>query len=48
LKKLRLVITGNPGVGKHTSANIIAEKINAEIIRERILISGLMLMSKSY
>lgn len=32
MKKLRLVITGNPGVGKHTSANIIAEKINAEII----------------
>jgi adenylate kinase len=32
LKKLRLVITGSPGVGKHTSANITAEKINAEII----------------
>jgi adenylate kinase len=32
LKKLRLVITGNPGVGKHTSAKIIAEKIDAEII----------------
>jgi adenylate kinase len=32
LKKLRLVITGNPGVGKHTSAKIIAERINAEII----------------
>jgi adenylate kinase len=32
LKKLRFVITGNPGVGKHTSAKIIAEKINAEII----------------
>lgn len=32
MKKLRLVITGNPGVGKHTSANIIAEKIDAEII----------------
>jgi adenylate kinase len=32
LKKIRFVITGNPGVGKHTSANIIAEKINAEII----------------
>lgn len=27
-----MVITGNPGVGKHTSAKIIAEKINAEII----------------
>ncbi|HEX6254011.1 MAG TPA: AAA family ATPase [Nitrososphaera sp.] len=32
MKKLRLVITGNPGVGKHTSANIIAEKIDVEII----------------
>ena len=32
MKKLRLVITGNPGVGKHTSAKIIAEKIDAEII----------------
>ena len=32
MKKLRLVITGNPGVGKHTSAKIIAERINAEII----------------
>jgi adenylate kinase len=32
LGKLRLVITGNPGVGKHTSAKIIAERINAEII----------------
>jgi adenylate kinase len=32
LKRLRLVITGNPGVGKHTSAKIIAEKIDAEII----------------
>ncbi len=32
MKKLRLVITGNPGVGKHTSAKIIAENINAEII----------------
>jgi adenylate kinase len=32
LKKLILVITGNPGVGKHTSAKIIAEKIDAEII----------------
>jgi adenylate kinase len=32
LKKLRFVITGNPGVGKHTSAKIIAEKINAEVI----------------
>jgi adenylate kinase len=32
LKKLRFVITGNPGVGKHTSAKIIAEEIDAEII----------------
>ena len=32
MKKLRLVITGNPGVGKHTTAKIIAEKINADII----------------
>jgi adenylate kinase len=29
---LKLVITGNPGVGKHTSARIIAEKTRAEII----------------
>ena len=27
-----MVITGNPGVGKHTSTKIIAEMINAEII----------------
>jgi adenylate kinase len=32
LEKLRLVITGNPGVGKHTSAKIIAERISAEIV----------------
>jgi adenylate kinase len=32
LKKLRFVITGNPGVGKHTTAKIIAERINADII----------------
>jgi adenylate kinase len=32
LKKLRLVITGNPGVGKHTGAKIIAEKMGTEII----------------
>jgi len=30
--KLRFVITGSPGVGKHTSAGIIAEMINAEIV----------------
>lgn len=29
---MKLVITGNPGVGKHTAARIIAEKTNAEII----------------
>jgi len=29
---LKLVITGNPGVGKHTVAGIIAEKTGAEII----------------
>lgn len=32
MKRLRFVITGTPGVGKHTSARIIAGKINAEII----------------
>lgn len=32
MKKLRFVITGNPGVGKHTTAKIIAEKIDADII----------------
>jgi adenylate kinase len=32
LKRLRFVVTGTPGVGKHTSARIIADKINAEII----------------
>ena len=32
MKKLRLVITGNPGVGKHTSAKIIAEKVGMDII----------------
>lgn len=29
---MKLVITGNPGVGKHTTARIIAEKTGAEII----------------
>ena len=29
---MKLVITGNPGAGKHTSARIIAEKTGAEII----------------
>jgi adenylate kinase len=32
LKKFRLVITGNPGVGKHTSARIVAKKTKAEVI----------------
>jgi adenylate kinase len=32
LKRLRFVVTGNPGVGKHTSAKIIADKVNAELI----------------
>lgn len=31
-KAVRLVITGNPGVGKHTSAKIVAKKLKAEII----------------
>jgi adenylate kinase len=29
---VRLVITGNPGVGKHTSAKIVAKELKAEII----------------
>ncbi len=32
MKRLKVVVTGTPGVGKHTSARIIASKINAEII----------------
>jgi adenylate kinase len=32
LEMIRLVITGNPGVGKHTSARLIAKKIGADII----------------
>jgi adenylate kinase len=32
MKKLRFVITGNPGAGKHTIAEIIAGSINTEII----------------
>jgi adenylate kinase len=32
LKRIRLVVTGNPGVGKHTSARIIAEKLGADIL----------------
>jgi adenylate kinase len=32
LKKIRLVVTGNPGVGKHTVSKVIAKKIGAEII----------------
>ena len=29
---MKLIITGNPGVGKHTSAKIIAGKMKAEIL----------------
>jgi adenylate kinase len=29
---LKLVITGNPGAGKHTCSKIIAEKTGAEVI----------------
>lgn len=29
---IRLVITGNPGVGKHTCAKIISEKLGAELV----------------
>jgi adenylate kinase len=32
LKKFRLVITGNPGVGKHTSAKLVAKKTKADVI----------------
>ena len=32
MKRLRFVVTGTPGVGKHTSTRIIADKLNAEII----------------
>jgi adenylate kinase len=32
LKRIRLVVTGNPGVGKHTSARIIAKKLEADIL----------------
>ena len=32
MKHFRLVITGNPGVGKHTSAELIAEKTGAKIV----------------
>ncbi|HEX2014440.1 MAG TPA: adenylate kinase family protein [Nitrososphaera sp.] len=32
MKKFRLVITGNPGVGKHTCAKVIAKKLGAEVI----------------
>ena len=32
MKRLKIVVTGTPGVGKHTNARIIADKINAEII----------------
>ena len=32
MKTFRLVITGNPGAGKHTNARLIANKMGAEII----------------
>lgn len=32
MKRFRLVITGNPGVGKHTSAKLVAEKTGAKIV----------------
>ncbi|AIC16519.1 adenylate kinase family protein [Nitrososphaera viennensis] len=32
MKTVRLVITGNPGVGKHTSAQLVARELKAEII----------------
>jgi len=32
LKRVRLAITGNPGVGKHTSAKLVARQLDAEII----------------
>jgi adenylate kinase len=32
LKKFRLVITGNPGVGKHTSARLVAKKTGADVL----------------
>lgn len=32
MKRIRLVVTGNPGAGKHTSARIVAKKLGAEIV----------------
>jgi adenylate kinase len=32
LKQVRIVITGNPGVGKHTAARLVAKELKAEII----------------
>ena len=32
MKTFRLVITGNPGTGKHTSARLVAEKLQAEVV----------------
>ena len=32
LKAFRLVITGNPGAGKHTSAKLVANRLGAQII----------------
>ncbi len=32
MKQVRLVITGNPGTGKHTAARLVAKELKAEII----------------
>ncbi len=32
MKEFRLVITGNPGVGKHTSARLVAKKTGADVV----------------
>lgn len=32
MRKFRLVVTGNPGAGKHTCAKIIGEKLSAELV----------------
>ena len=32
MKKFRLVITGNPGVGKHTSAKLVSRKTGADVV----------------
>lgn len=49
LKKiLRVVITGNPGVGKHTTAKIVAEKLDAEIVDiNAVAIDGAAIVAKT-